>query len=86
MANYSVKIFVTYRKGVLDPQGVAVEKAAHSLGFEKVRNVKVGKYITMNIEAGSSEEDKKKIEEMAKKFLVNPVIEEYTYEIEEVKE
>ena len=86
MANYSVKIFVTYRKGVLDPQGVAVEKAAHSLGFEKVRNVKVGKYITMNIEAGSPEEVKKEIEEMAKKFLVNPVIEEYTYEIEEVKE
>jgi phosphoribosylformylglycinamidine synthase len=86
MANYSVKIFVTYRKGVLDPQGVAVEKAAHSLGFEKVGNVKVGKYITMNIEAGSPEEVKKEIEEMAKKFLVNPVIEEYTYEIEEVKE
>jgi phosphoribosylformylglycinamidine synthase len=86
MANYFVKIFVTYRKGVLDPQGVAVEKAAHSLGFEKVRNVRVGKYITMNIEAGSPEEVKREIEEMAKKFLVNPVIEEYTYEIEEVKE
>jgi phosphoribosylformylglycinamidine synthase len=86
MANYFVKVFVTYRKGVLDPQGVAVEKAAHSLGFEKVSNVKVGKYITMNIEAESSEEVKREIEEMAKKFLVNPVIEEYTYEIEEVKE
>ncbi len=86
MANYFVKIFVTYRKGVLDPQGVAVEKAAHSLGFEKVRNVRVGKYITMHIEAGSPEEVKREIEEMAKKFLVNPVIEEYTYEIEEVKE
>ncbi|ADY73371.1 phosphoribosylformylglycinamidine synthase, purS [Desulfurobacterium thermolithotrophum DSM 11699] len=85
MANYFVKIFITYRKGVLDPQGIAVEKAAHSLGFEKVKNVKVGKYITMNIEADSPEEVKREIEEMAKKFLVNPVIEEYTYEVEEVK-
>ncbi|WP_163328539.1 phosphoribosylformylglycinamidine synthase subunit PurS [Desulfurobacterium thermolithotrophum] len=85
MANYFVKVFITYRKGVLDPQGIAVEKAAHSLGFEKVKNVKVGKYITMNIEADSPEEVKREIEEMAKKFLVNPVIEEYTYEVEEVK-
>ncbi len=85
MAKYSVKVFITYRKGVLDPQGVAVEKAAHQLGFKKVTDVRVGKYITMTIEAESENEVRKEIEEMAKKFLVNPVIEEYTYEIEEVK-
>jgi phosphoribosylformylglycinamidine synthase len=85
MANYFVKVFITYRKGVLDPQGVAVEKAAHSLGFSKIKDVKVGKYVTMTIEADSIEEVKQEIEEMAKKFLVNPVIEEYTFEIEEVK-
>ncbi len=86
MATYFVKVFITYRKGVLDPQGVAVEKAAHQLGFEKVKNVRVGKYITMEIEAESSEEVRREVEEMARKFLVNPVIEEYSYEIEEVKE
>ncbi|RUM88706.1 MAG: phosphoribosylformylglycinamidine synthase [Thermovibrio sp.] len=86
MATYFVKVFITYRKGVLDPQGVAVEKAAHQLGFEKVKNVRVGKYITMEIEADSSEEVRREVEEMARKFLVNPVIEEYSYEIEEVKE
>ncbi len=85
MALYKVKVYVTYREGILDPQGVAVEKAAHSLGFEKVSNVRVGKFITMNINAESEEEVKREIEEMAKKFLVNPVIEEYSYEIEEVK-
>ena len=85
MATYSVKVFISYRKGVLDPQGVAVEKAAHQLGFTKVRNVRVGKYITMEIEAESPEEVKREVEEMAKKFLVNPVIEEYTYQIEEVE-
>ena len=72
-------------RGVLDPQGVAVEKAAHQLGFTKVKNVRVGKYITMEIEAESPEEVKREVEEMAKKFLVNPVIEEYTYQIEEVE-
>lgn len=85
MATYFVKVFITYRKGVLDPQGVAVEKAAHQLGFTKVKNVRVGKYITMEIDAETPDEVKREIEEMAKKFLVNPVIEEYTYEIEEVE-
>ncbi|OMH40612.1 phosphoribosylformylglycinamidine synthase subunit PurS [Desulfurobacterium indicum] len=83
MANYNVKIFISYREGILDPQGVAVEKAAHSLGFEKVKNVRVGKYITMEIEASSKEEVENEIREMAKRFLVNPVIEEYTFEITE---
>ncbi len=85
MATYFVKVFITYRKGVLDPQGVAVEKAAHQLGFTKVKNVRVGKYITMEIEAETPDEVKREVEEMAKKFLVNPVIEEYTYEIKEVE-
>ncbi|WP_457570198.1 phosphoribosylformylglycinamidine synthase subunit PurS [Desulfurobacterium sp.] len=83
MANYSVRVFISYREGILDPQGVAVEKAAHSLGFEKVKNVRVGKYITMEIEADSKEEVENEIREMAKRFLVNPVIEEYTFEITE---
>jgi len=48
--------------------------------------VRVGKYVTMEIEADSVEEVKREVEEMATKFLVNPVIEEYTFEVEEVKE
>ncbi len=86
MASFFVEVFITYRKGILDPQGVAVEKAAHQLGFTKVKNVRVGKYVTMEIEAESQEEVKREIEEMARKFLVNPVIEEYSYKIEKVEE
>ncbi len=82
MTNFNVKVYISYRKGVLDPQGVAVEKAAHSLGFEKVKDVRVGKYVTMKIEADSEEEVEKEIKEMAKRFLVNPVIEEFSFEIE----
>ena len=84
MATYSVKVFISYKKGVLDPQGVAVEKAAHQLGFERVKNVRIGKLVTMEVEAKDKAEVEREIEEMAKKFLVNPVIEEYSYEIEEV--
>ncbi len=83
MGRYFVKVFITYKKGVLDPQGVAVEKAAHQLGFKKVKNVRVGKLITMEIEAESKEEVEREIKEMAEKFLVNPVIEDYSYEISE---
>jgi len=85
MANFSVKVYISYRKGILDPQGVAVEKAAHSLGFNKVKDVRVGKYITMKIEADSEDEVEKEIKEMAKRFLVNPVIEEFRFEIEREK-
>ncbi len=85
MANFRVEMFITYRKGILDPQGIAVEKAAHSLGFEKVKNVRVGKYVTMEIEVSSREEVEREVEEMARRFLVNPVIEEFRYTIEEVK-
>jgi len=85
MANFSVKVYISYRKGILDPQGVAVEKAAHSLGFNKVKDVRVGKYVTMKIEADSEDEVEKEINEMAKRFLVNPVIEEFRFEIEREK-
>ena len=85
MANFSVKVYISYRKGILDPQGVAGEKAAHSLGFNKVKDVRVGKYVTMKIEADSEDEVEKEIKEMAKRFLVNPVIEEFRFEIEREK-
>ncbi len=81
MASFDVEFFVTYKKGTLDPQGVALEKAAKALGFKTVRNVRVGKYITMQIEGKSEDEVSKKLNEMAKKFLVNPVIEDYSFKV-----
>ena len=82
MANYSVKIFVTYRKGVLDPQGIAVEQASKSLGFENVENVRIGKHITFEIRAKDESEARHIVNKMAEKFLVNPVIEEYSFKVE----
>jgi phosphoribosylformylglycinamidine synthase PurS subunit len=77
-----VKIFITPKKDVLDPQGVAVKKALHSFGFSEVEDVKIGKYIVVSIDTKIPENLDKSINEMCKKLLANEVIEEFSYQIE----
>ena len=67
-------VTVTLKKGVLDPQGKAIEGALHSLGFEGAENVNVGKIITLDLPENTSEEQ---IKDMCEKLLSNPVIEDY---------
>lgn len=76
-----VKIFVSLKRGVLDPQGKAVERSLHSLGFQEVRDVRMGKYLEFEIDAASGEAAEARIREMCDKLLANPVIEDYRYEI-----
>ena len=77
-----VKIFISFKEGVLDPQGKAVERSLHSLGYEEVRDVRMGKYLEIEIEASSREAAEARIREMCDKLLANPVIEDYRFEIE----
>lgn len=77
-----VKIFVTLKNGVVDPQGITIKGALESLGYEGIANVRLGKYIQMELNCKSGKEAEKDIEEMCQKLLVNPVIEDYRYEIE----
>lgn len=79
------RVFVTLRSGVLDPQGKTVEDALHSLGFKEARNLRMGKYIEMELDCGSKEEAEARIKEMCEKLLANPVIEDYRFEVEDVK-
>jgi len=81
MANFSVKVYISYRKGILDPQGVAVEKAAHSLGFNKVKDVRVGKQIILALDESDETKAKKDVEAMCEDLLANTVIENYEIEI-----
>lgn len=81
---YSAKIFVRHKKGILDPQGKTIKDALHSMKYSNVSEVKVGKLIDMKLEAKSIEEAKSKVNEMCKKLLANPVIEQFTFEIEEL--
>ena len=78
-----IKIFVRLKEGVLDPQGKAVERSLHSLGYQEVRDVRVGKYIEISLEAPSRPAAEARIREMCDKLLANPVIEDYRFEIQE---
>lgn len=81
---WKAKIEVTLHKAVLDPQGGAVEKSLRALGFNNVSQVRVGKYIELILEASANEEAASKVEEMTHRLLSNPVIEEFSYTLQEV--
>jgi phosphoribosylformylglycinamidine synthase PurS subunit len=80
---YKVKVFVTLRESVLDPQGNAVKGSLHSLSFNQVQDVRIGKYMELTIEKGDQNIDEM-VKEMCEKLLANVVIEDYRYEVEEV--
>jgi phosphoribosylformylglycinamidine synthase len=76
------KVFVTLKRGVLDPQGSAVARSLRSLGYEEVADVRLGKYIEVSLRDGASNEDeRRRIDEMCKRLLANTVIEDYRIEL-----
>ena len=78
-----VKIFVSLKNGVLDPQGKAVQQSLHTLGYKEVQDVRVGKFVELNLHTDSREAAEGRIREMCDKLLANPVIENFHYEITE---
>ena len=80
---HKVKVYVTLRESVLDPQGTAVQKSLNSMNYQEVKDVRIGKYMELSIEKSDSDLDEV-IRSMCEKLLVNTVIEDYRYEIEEV--
>ena len=77
----TAKVFVTLKRAVLDPQGKAVQGALAKLGFPEARDVRVGRYIEITLEAKTKDEAGQRVDEMCKRLLANTVIEEYRYEI-----
>ncbi|HWH80040.1 MAG TPA: phosphoribosylformylglycinamidine synthase subunit PurS [Candidatus Binatus sp.] len=77
-----VKIFVSLKHGVLDPQGKAIERSLHTLGYGEVQDVRVGKYLELTVEASSRPEAELRIREMCDRLLANTVIEDFRFEIE----
>ena len=77
-----VRVFVTPRKGILDPQGRAVESSLVSLGFKNVSGVKVGKYILLEVEARTANEARDEARKMCEALLANPVIEDFRFEVD----
>lgn len=76
-----VKVFVSPKEGILDPQGRAVMGAMQNLGFEGVKDVRVGKYIQIEMEDGKDIEDR--VKKMSEELLHNPLIESYSFKLSE---
>jgi phosphoribosylformylglycinamidine synthase len=83
---YHSKVFVTLKKSILDPQGKAVEQGIHSLGFDAVGDVRIGKYIEMDMDTNSREDAERMTKEISDKLLANLVMESYSFTTEPVKE
>jgi len=75
------KVTITLKPGVLDPQGKAIEGALAGLGFEGASGVRQGKVIELTLVEMNEAAARAKIEEMCKKLLANPVMENYAIEI-----
>ena len=78
---FTVQVKVMPLKELLDPQGKAVMNGLTHLGIQQVGDVRLGKNITLQIEAGTAEEAKGIAEEASKKLLANPVMEYYEIEV-----
>jgi phosphoribosylformylglycinamidine synthase len=76
------RVFVTLKRGVLDPQGSAVNRALHAMGYGEVEDVRLGKLIEVTLDEKLPEaQGRARLEEMCKKLLANTVIEDYRIEL-----
>lgn len=76
------KIHVTLKQGILDPQGKAIEHALESLGFKHTGNVRVGKYLELDLDEQDKTKADTEVKQMCEKLLANTIVEEYRYELE----
>ncbi len=81
--NYKAKIYVTLKKSILDPQGRTVERSLQGAGYLSVQNVRVGKYIELEL-SGEKSAVETQLEAMTRDILSNPIMEAARFELEEV--
>ncbi len=72
-----VKVIVTLKNGVLDPQGKAIQQTLNGMAFDNVSEVRQGKFFDIEVNEGDENKAKSQVEEMCKKLLANLVIEDY---------
>ena len=75
------KIHVTLKAGILDPQGKAIEHALESLGFKTAANVRVGKYLEVDVNEKDRAKAENEVRSMCEQLLANTIIEEYRFEL-----
>ena len=72
-----IKVIVTLKNGVLDPQGKAIQQTLNGMGFSSIEKVRQGKYFDIDIKENDENKSKAKVEDMCKKLLANLIIEDY---------
>jgi len=75
------KVYVTLKPNVLDPQGKAIQHSVELLGFDKIDDIRQGKYFELEIDAATADKAREMAADVADKVLANPVIESYRIEI-----
>ena len=75
------KIHVTLKAGILDPQGKAIEQALATLGYASASNVRMGKYLELDLNEKDKVKAEVEVKAMCEKLLANTIIEEYRYEL-----
>lgn len=83
---YNVKVYVTYKESILDPQGEAVRGAVHRMGYDEIESIRMGKYFEIKVQEHDERSVEEVIETVCDKLLANVVMESYRYEIEKAKE
>ena len=78
---YKVSVYVTPKAGVVDPQGAVIERAMPALGHPGAANIRVGRYITLEVPGTDPGQVKADVDDMCRKLLANPIIEDYRFEI-----
>ncbi len=80
------KIYITYKDGILDPQGKTVGNALNSMGLDKINDVSIGKFIEMSFDSNLSKEEVAELaEQSCKKLLANPNTEQYHFNVVDEK-
>lgn len=84
MTTFQAEIDVMPKKEILDPQGKAVTGSMKNLGLAEIQNIRIGKHITLEIEAENAEVAHAKVDEACKNLLANLIMESYTFKIAQV--
>ena len=75
------QILVTFKKGILDPQGKTVHHALNDLGYNEVLDVHIGKYLEIKLDSLSEQEAEIRVQEMCERLLANTVIESFRFKL-----
>lgn len=84
MKTFQAEIDVMPKKEILDPQGKAVTGSMKNLGLSEIQNIRIGKHISLQVEADSEEIAREKVELACKSLLANLIMESYTFKLEQI--